>query len=455
MADGFHSTIDALLSPNEYRMRAAAGAWTALAGAATQSNDRLRSISEDATAEPGVGLVDLAERLDRVGGWGADAGAVALTIARQLQVAGDGTAQIAEAALDLEREYAAQEEARDAKAEDAANHGWIRADQGVAMHSGRMAQLADRADGYLDELNSLYAMVTGGNAPAAPEVGSASGGAPGGGAPRAAGAGADGLAQPASYVGAPNGSQVGAGSYPHSSIVGPESGDFAGWVRSPGTGYLVDPATGREFDTVSGRWIDPVTGRPFGEVTEYATRLAGLGGGPGPLAGPAGVGLAAVGGGGGGPQAVFGGLYGGTVPPGIAHAGPARQQVARQAAQHLGRRADVAARYAAREAAQGGRPYVPPPGAGASGGAPGRQGASTGVRRPAPAGAPASTWRPRAADAAARHRLTGPTPPPAPGAARSAARTERSAHAGRRTDLTEDPAVWRPRGQATGGVLGE
>uniref|UniRef100_UPI001D13082D hypothetical protein n=1 Tax=Streptomyces otsuchiensis TaxID=2681388 RepID=UPI001D13082D len=93
---------------------------------------------------------------------------------------------------------------------------------------------------------------------------------------------------------AANGSVIGAGQYPHARVLGPERGDFAGWVESPATGYLTDPATGREFDSVSGRWIDPVTGRPFGEVTEYASRLSGIGAGPGAVVGISG-GAAAVG----------------------------------------------------------------------------------------------------------------------------------------------------------------
>ncbi|MEE1926734.1 hypothetical protein V1J52_00810 [Streptomyces sp. TRM 70351] len=448
MADDFHDIADTICSPSEYAMRAAAGAWTALAGAASQSQGRLRTIAEDTAAEPGVGLLDLADRLDTVGGWGAGAGAVAAGIAQQLQTAAEATAKAVERALHLEERY---EESHRLHRETAAADVTTAA----SMHAQRMQKLKDEARDELDALSAVYATVTGGTAPSAPEVGSAGlGGGPTGRAAPAGGHGGED-ARPAAYVTTASGGRIGVGEYPYSSVVGPEGGDFAGWVRSPGTGFLVDPATGREFDTVTGRWIDPVTGRPFGDVTEYATRLAGLGGGPGPLAGPGGVGVAPAGAGGvvGTPSA-FAGLYGGTVPPSVAHSGPAQQQVARQASRSLAERARVADRYAAREAAQGGRPYVPPPGAGGQRPAQGgRSGAPTGGGRRAAPGEPAATWRGRAADAAARHRLAGP--PPAPAAARTAPGQGRERRRAPGPGLTEDASVWRPAGPATPGVLGQ
>ncbi|MCZ7413898.1 hypothetical protein [Streptomyces sp. WMMC897] len=448
MADDFRDTCRTIYSPSEYGMRAAAGAWLALAGAATQSNDRLRGIAGDAQAEPGVGLLELADRLGAVGGWGDGAGAVAVAIARQLQTAADATSKTVERVMDLEDEYDEQERLRDEKSE----HDVMTAS---AMHQGNMGRLTREVNDELDALNTVYATVTGGNAPTAPEVSAANGpGAPARSSYTAESATVGGPTGEAVYVTAPNGSRVGAGDYPHSSVIGPDGGDFAGWVRSPNTGFLVDPATGREFDPASGRWIDPVTGRPFGAVTEYATRLAGLGGGPGPLTGgPVGLGIAAVGG--GGTAAAFAGLYGGPVPPSVAHAGPAQGQVARQAAHNLSRRANVAGRLAMREAAQGGRPYMPPPGAHGSAGRD-RAGAPAGAGRRRLAGEPAGTWRGRTADAAVRHRLTGSpaAPPPAP-AARSSRGQGRRGRPGPGTDLTEDQSVWRPRGHAVGGVLGE
>ncbi|WP_354596477.1 hypothetical protein R1Y80_04710 [Streptomyces sp. JL1001] len=451
MADDFRETARTVYSPSEYGMRAAAGAWLALAAAATRSKDDLRGIAGDAEAEPGVGLVELADRLGAVGGWGDGASAVAAAIAAQLQTAADSTAATVERVMELEDSYDEQERLRNEKTQ---------ADvmTAASMHQDRMGELTEAARKELTALDAVYAQVTGGNAPSAPEVGAAGGGGPvrshGGGA---GGPGAEtaGAAQHAGYATAPNGSRVGMGEYPYSSVIGPDGGDFAGWVRSPNTGFLVDPVTGREFDPSSGHWIDPVTGRPFGDVTEYATRLAGLNGGPsGPTGGPGLVPTALAGGAG---AAAFAGMYGGVAPPSIAHAGPAQGQVARQAADRMDRRAGVAGRMAVREAAQGGRPYLPPPGAHGSGAAGARGGSAATARRPAVT-ASAGTWRGRTGDATARHRLTGTpaAPPPGAAAARSAqGRPDRTGRLGAPTDLTEDPEVWRPRGRATGGVLGE
>ncbi|PCG82467.1 hypothetical protein CIB93_30030, partial [Streptomyces sp. WZ.A104] len=333
MADDFRETVRTVYSPSEYGMRAAAGAWLALAGAATRSKDTLRGIAGDAEAEPGVGLLELADRLTAVGGWGDGASAVAAAIAGQLQTAADSTSATVERVMELEDRYDEQERLRNEKTQ---------ADvmTAASMHQDRMGELTDAARKELAALDAVYARVTGGNAPAAPDVGSAGGGGPtrtyGGGA-GGPGAEAGGGAQQAAYATAPNGSRVGMGDYPYSGVIGPDGGDFAGWVRSPNTGFLVDPATGREFDPSSGRWIDPVTGRPFGEVTEYATRLAGLNGGPTGLVGGPGLAPTALAGGAG--AAVFAGMYGGAMPPSIAHAGPAQGQVARQAAHQLDRRA--------------------------------------------------------------------------------------------------------------------
>jgi hypothetical protein len=275
-------------------------------------------------------------------------------------------------------------------------------------------------------------------------------------------------------------------------------------VQSPTTGYLVDPATGREFDPGTSRWIDPVTGQPFGQVTEYATRLSGLADGPGALAtrdaGTLTTGAAVVGGAG------LAGLYGGIMPPSVGPTGPARRQVTGQAMRNLNRNARVATRFALQEAAQGGRPFVPPPGAaaqrgvgpygrgaarttvaasrgataqgaaarslmpppgaaaqgGARGGAgSGARGASTREGRSRAIGEPSSTWRASSRQAPAGYPLTGgrpgaAVPPPAPGAARGRhAPDEEESRTAPPTELTEDPEVWSTRRGATGGVVGE
>ncbi|MBQ1125257.1 hypothetical protein, partial [Streptomyces sp. B15] len=318
MADDFHKTIDVILSANDYAMKAAAGAWMALAGAATGSSDSLNGIAAETAAEPGIGLVELADRLGGVGGWGDGAAALAMSVSRQLQNAGEASSMAAERAQSLLLEYQNEVEARAGKEQDATSGGngavTLQADKALAMHGSRIEELCREAEGERDTLVAVFGEVIGGNAPPAPEVGAAAGGGvPGGGAgPVGAGGGsaatAGGTTDAPTHLAA-NGAAIGTDAYPYSSVVGVDGGDFAGWVRSPNTGFLVDPATGREFDPVSGRWIDPLTGRPFGEVTDYATRLAGLGGGPGGLAGAGGVGLVAVGGGPAPAGSGFAGLY--------------------------------------------------------------------------------------------------------------------------------------------------
>jgi hypothetical protein len=169
---------------------------------------------------------------------------------------------------------------------------------------------------------------------------------------------------------------------PGSVQVGPDGGEFAGWYKDPRTGYYVDPATGREFDPVTNRWIDPVTGQPFGDVTQYATGLQGLGGASttGGLladttatAGTSAAGLAGSGGfaglfSGGNATAVAG-WYGGMVPPSLSSGSAAASSLWQQAGRSLAVKQDVAASMLAREqAVRSGRAYLPPTQAGAGAG---------------------------------------------------------------------------------------
>ncbi|SHG12447.1 hypothetical protein SAMN05443575_1437 [Jatrophihabitans endophyticus] len=164
--------------------------------------------------------------------------------------------------------------------------------------------------------------------------------------------------------------------------VGPDGGDFAGWYRDPRTGYYIDPQTGREFDPATSRWVDPVTGKPFGDVTQYATSLQGLG----PAATTGGLlsdtGAGAVGGAGGGS---FGGLfagggatgaagvsgaYGGVLPPSLVTGSAGSGSLWRQAGRTVDVKAQMAANLVAREqAVRSGRPYLPPTQAGLGAGA--------------------------------------------------------------------------------------
>ncbi|RKN10976.1 hypothetical protein [Streptomyces radicis] len=451
----FQRIIADILSARHVQISSAAGAWLALAAAATGEGDALSATADDTAAAPGVGLLTLAERIEGVGGWTAGAAGLAQDIAGQLSSASEASAAASERALTLRVEYdRVSAEADETMSTVQPGMAEITTGERFAAEKDRL--IAEAQD-ELARLADQFARVTGGDAPAAPEGGSGAGGGAGGGAGTFAATGAGGAA-PGSVGGgpgvamteAPNGASVGVGAYPHARVLGPEHGDFAGWTQSPTTGFLVDPATGREFDPVTGRWIDPVTGRPFGEVTEYAARLAGLGGGPGALA--SGVGLAT-----GGPGLAAGGLglaaggaglaalYGGVMPPSIGHSGPMRGQLVAQATQNLRTKATVATRFALHEAAQGGRPFTPPPGAA---GQPSR--AVFPVRRTTTAG---GAWRSPTSAPAAHQRLA---PPPGGVRPRTVGdRDEGERRAPAPSDLTEDPAVWAPERSATRGVLGE
>jgi hypothetical protein len=245
-----------------------------------------------------------------------------------------------------------------------------------------------------------------------------------------------------------------------SSVTGKEAGDFEGWVRDPGTGYLVDPTTGREFDPVTGRWIDPVTGKPFGDVVQYASRLEGLSGGTGgsPLAaGGGGVGYAPLFGGGLGAGNVAG-LYGGAIPPSLMGNNPAAAQLRGTAANEMVAKAYAASQLGAREAAAGGRPFVPPMQAGGHGAAAGRGGASRNPRarllaesaRTWTAGGRAPTPRDLASGGGRGQAGARPYVPPTTGAGTKAAADDRT-----RPDWLVEDDVWSSGAQATGGVLGE
>ncbi|MCK1815722.1 hypothetical protein MTQ13_15775 [Streptomyces sp. XM4011] len=503
----FRELLVTIFSAEHLQIYGAAGAWLAMASLSASSDDWLSGAAAETAAEPGVGLIELAERMENSAATAQEIAVLAGRVAGQLQSAGDASARATEEALVLLFEY------------EETNGDPPGADVGMAANAFYERQLEEKrrliteAARVLSDLGADFSKVTGGEVTA---PGGGSGGGAGGGGISAGAAGGNGAAgsggpvaagsgQGPAMVATANGGQVGPGTYPDARVLGPDRGDFAGWVQSPGTGFLVDPATGREFDPVTGRWIDPVTGRPFGEVTEYAARLSGLGSGPGAIV--TGSGLAAVGG--GAAAAGLAGLYGGTMPPSVGHTGPARGPMMQQALRNLSHRASVASGFAAREAAMGGRPYSPPPGAAAQRGAAaatrmgkqagtpaagrivppaatvrphpavasaGRAADRLGAARPAPpapgsagrpgprttagrgAGTalrePAATWRgSRAADTAGR---LAPQPPPGAGAAKSSGnRPERKSGEGRPTRLTEDPSVWSSRRDALGGVLGE
>ncbi|RMI43758.1 hypothetical protein EBN88_06685, partial [Streptomyces triticirhizae] len=175
--DAFHGIVDDIYSARHIRMYAAAGAWIALAGAGTGENDRLAGAAESAAAEPGVGLIELSDRMAETASWASGASAVAMSIANQLQTAGDAAAGATEEALLLEEQYA---EASQAPAGQDVGMAAVGA---AGRQSEEKQRLVAEAQGVLDRLAASFAQVTGGNAPAAP--GGGAGG--GGGAPQLAG----------------------------------------------------------------------------------------------------------------------------------------------------------------------------------------------------------------------------------------------------------------------------
>ncbi|MDT0341285.1 hypothetical protein [Streptomyces litchfieldiae] len=413
----FQRVIAQIRSAKEYKIRTASGAWRTLASAGDTETAALASTAGGAAAEQGVGLRELCDRLTQMTDFTSATAAMAQQVSDQLLEAERATVTALQAAHDLEQRFNERGAAIPPSP------------QAAAAFETFVVGLTAEAQTVLDTLGESYAGVIAGEAPTAPRSGgpgapaapmapgpaqatpAAAGAAPAGPAGAAAGpaGGAEATAAAADHQAA-NGSAVGSGEYPHSSVMGPEQGDFAGWTRDPSTGYLVDPATGREFDPATGRWIDPVTGKPFGEATEYAARLSGLGTGSGGLASPAGLALVGGGAGSGGAGGLAG-LYGGVLPPSVAHAGPARGQALEQAMRNMNQRAQLSTHMAMREAAQGGRPFMPPPGmAGMGAGGAGRSGQGRGA-------------------AGGQNR--------------------------RFTDLTEDPEVWAPRRGAALGVLGE
>jgi hypothetical protein len=410
----FQRIITAVKSAEEYTIQTASQAWLDAAGVSDEESEQLKRTAEGAASQPGEGLGELRDRLTQVGDFTSNTGNMARQVGARLQKASTVTAKAEQEAIALEQEVTAR------------GNSIPPSPQAAAAFETYLWEKAAQAQGILDTLDQEYAGIMAPEAPTAPRSGGPGGPAtgpaapateaapasaqsPAGGAAGAAG-GAAGAAPGGAASAAPadhqaaNGAAVGSGEYPSSNTMGPEQGDFAGWHRDPTTGHLVDPATGREFDPQTGKWIDPITGKPFGEATEYATRLAGLGGGTGGgLASPVGLGV-----GGGGGSAGMAGLYGGVLPPSIAHAGPASGQALSQAMNNMNTRAHVANQMMMREAAQGGRPFMPPPamaGMGAGGAGRGGRGGSGGENR-------------------------------------------------RFTDLTEDPEVWAPRQSAALGVLG-
>ncbi|GAB2929544.1 hypothetical protein [Streptomyces mayteni] len=313
----FHQVIARVLAVDHLRLHAAAGAWDAVAGAGTAEHDRLAGAAADIGAERGEGLAELADRMRGHAGWAGDAGAMAARAARRLAAAAEAAARAIERTLALRVAYAEVAESGDEGVPSAGER---------TLRRGERAWLTAEAVTVVRTLDGDFGRVTGDTAPPAPERG------------RHRDVARPGEGDPVGAVPAPEGG-VDVLAPERLSVLGPEAGDFEGWVRSPGTGHLVDPVTGREYDPGTSRWVDPITGAPFGEPTTSGQRFAGTGLGPGPPA--AGVGLGRL-----------GGLYGGVLPPSLIRPeGPTRIGLIRRADANLSRRATMARQLAMREAA--------------------------------------------------------------------------------------------------------
>ncbi|MDA3647490.1 hypothetical protein LZ318_34050 [Saccharopolyspora indica] len=435
MGYSFQEAVSLIDSVSYVSIKAAGFAWQGLAAAAGADASRLTGIEGAVLGDPGEGHAELAAGLNRVSGWAGDAGDFAARVGEQLLVAGDVGAAVFANRVELESEYDSIKD-RMAAAPDVGNAAMRDADQ--------LAALTEKINSEVARLADAFHGIQPGSPAAAPGSGGGGGGAPAIVAPGSGGGGAPPLALAA------NGTSVGAGDYPGSSVLGPEKGDFAGWVTDPRSGHLVDPATGREYDPASNRWIDPVTGKPFGDVAHYATNLQGVSGGmPTSLGTGAGVGIGALGTGMG--LSALGGLYGGTLPPSLAQHNAASGQLGQQALRGLANKAHLATRIAVHEAGGGGRPF----------GMPASHAPTQTQQAPRAAMATrgrevASAWASRPKPAADRHGLGGSAvrsaggPPPTGSAARPS-KPDRKAN----PSALEEDSLWQPTARGLRGVLGD
>lgn len=414
-AYSFPEAVSLIDSVGHLSIKAAGYAWQGLAEAAGTDTSRLDGIAGRVVGDPGEGHPELAAGLHRVSGWSGNTGTQSARVAEQLLHAGDVAAAAYANRVVLEQEYNTLK----ARLEGPATLSG----PAEVQSSNRMAQLTDQINSEISKMGSAFGAVQ----PSAPAAPPASGGGGGdvGGAPVAGGAP---MVQTASGV------SVAPGHYPGSSVLGPEHGDFAGWVTDPRTGYLIDPTTGREYDPATERWIDPVTGKPFGDVDRYATHLEGLGSAPAPTTV-------------GGPS--IAGLYNGVTPPSLLPSNPAAPILTQQATQGLAGKAYLAQRLALREMAQGGRPFGMPAG-------------STAPMSPRSTSAPprlvserANAWRAKAT-AADRLGLGGGSSARRTPCSPSTTSSDTGKKKATKQDaLVRDQDVWSVEGRAGRGVLGE
>ncbi|WP_049580646.1 hypothetical protein, partial [Streptomyces sp. SBT349] len=193
----FRQTIETIKSAQEYSIQAASGAWFTLANAGVAESTALASTAQGAAAEPGVGLLELSERLVQMTDFTSGTAALAQQVSAQLQRAGEQTAKAVQEAIRLELQFAQLEEQRRTLSTSA------HAEQAL---EGQIMALTTQAQGVLTGLDQEYANVIAGEAPAAPRSGGPGGSATGPTAPTAPGtAGATPAAAGGAQAGAPAG----------------------------------------------------------------------------------------------------------------------------------------------------------------------------------------------------------------------------------------------------------
>ena len=404
MADySFYDAYDVIQSGQPYSLKDVADTWRNFAGACQSAADQLKGTSAMVTAQQGTPYQNFGDRAAPVANWMNQVAGQANTVAGGLSNAGAvGTSAQMEAA---QQKAVVDQKINQIVGPDGAL-SMAKVNGMNAAEAAGAAVLNPAIDKWSAAYNAFNpgqvqpAPVNNGGSGAGPAPTSTSGGSGSSGSGSTSGGapGAAPVATPSANASHPAASSGTGGStggdYPNSSVVGPNGGDFAGWVKDPRTGYLIDPSTGQEYDPTSARWVDPVTGKPFGDLTQYSSRLEGLSGGvPGQLA---------LGGGGGNVSVdpLFSGggtpLFGGTIPPSLNPTNPAYTQLAQTASNSMAAKAYAANSLAIKEAEQGGRPYVPPMQAGVGG----FGGGGSAARRARYLSEPESTWTGRAGSAA-------------------------------------------------------
>lgn len=407
MADyDFYDAYDVIQSGQPYSLKQVADTWRNFAAACQSAADQLKGTSDMVTAQQGTPYQNFGARATPVANWMTQVSNQANTVGTGLANAG---AVGSGAQMEAHEQYATVSQKIDKiiGPDDALSMGKV--------NGMKAAEAAGAAvlNPQIDKWSAAYTSFNPGTVPPAPVTNGGSGSHTSTATSTSDGPGATGnttgtttstqqtsstetqqrpIATDLNQQNPP--APPGKDDYPHSSVIGSDGKDFSGWVKDPRTGYLIDPSSGQEYDPTSGRWVDPVTGKPFGDVTQYSSRLEGLSGGTGSMT---------LGGGGGGvsvdPLFSLGGkpLFGGAVPPSLNPANPAYSQLAQTAGNSMAAKAYAANALAMQEAQQGGRPYVPPMQAGVGGGV---GGSASRARRGAGLTEPASTWTGRTGAAA-------------------------------------------------------